>query len=183
MRPPSSRPARAAAPRRSRRRGAAPNQPYLVPVTDRYDGAGGLNPNHTWTTQAVLAVRPGARRWACPAASRSLDHDHRPGLAAGAVGGASTPSERHARRWRRRPGRRSTLGLRSTCFRLLQVTLDRAGDRRSTGTPSRSPAQVWPDGPAGRRHARAPRCDAGSTAWQAPRRPCAVRRASGLRSR
>ena len=23
--------------------------PYLVPVTDRYDGAGGANPNHTWT--------------------------------------------------------------------------------------------------------------------------------------
>src|SRR4029078_13001050 len=25
-----------------------PNQPSRVPVRDRYDGAGGLNPNHTW---------------------------------------------------------------------------------------------------------------------------------------
>src|SRR5207248_1413283 len=23
--------------------------PYLVPVRDRYDGAGGANPNHTWS--------------------------------------------------------------------------------------------------------------------------------------
>ena len=26
-------------------------QPYLVPVRDRYDSAGGANPNHTWPTQ------------------------------------------------------------------------------------------------------------------------------------
>src|SRR5439155_20825682 len=24
------------------------DQPYLVPVSDPHDGAGGLNPNHTW---------------------------------------------------------------------------------------------------------------------------------------
>ena len=28
--------------------GSSFGYPYLVPVTDRYDGAGGANPNHTW---------------------------------------------------------------------------------------------------------------------------------------
>src|SRR5436305_1292086 len=41
----------------------SPDQPYLVPVRDRYDGAGGLNPNHTWRpvayTTSGLASRLG----------------------------------------------------------------------------------------------------------------------------
>src|SRR5439155_23729489 len=41
--------------------GSAFNPPYLVPVNDPYDGAGGLNPNHTWAPRVfdprTLATR------------------------------------------------------------------------------------------------------------------------------
>src|SRR5690242_10734538 len=47
-------------------------EPYLVPVRDRYDGAGGLNPNHTWPTR-VLTPRDLARALGVKGKVRSVD--------------------------------------------------------------------------------------------------------------
>ena len=36
--------------------GSASGEPYLVPVNDLYDAAGGLNPNHTWTPKVYTTT-------------------------------------------------------------------------------------------------------------------------------
>jgi hypothetical protein len=76
--------------------------PYLTPVADRYDGAGGANPYHDWPQQS---------------------------------GGAATTFSAAQLR--------SLLDLRSTWFRLRQVTLTAPASTRA-GTPIVLAGRVWP---------------------------------------
>ena len=97
------------------------DQPYLVPVNDRYDGAGGLNPNHTWAPKRYTRARPrpprsgSAMRWA-----RSTTTVDGPSQRVLSVD-AHTAARRSPPSLRARCS--SRLGLRSTYFRLLQVSL------------------------------------------------------------
>lgn len=119
------------------------DQPYLVPVQDRYDGAGGLNPNHTWSRR--LYTPSGlARGLGLSGGVSSLDQTiDGPSLRVLSVivhhgGGDSslTGGDVYTR-----------LGLRSTYFRFLQVTL--AGPRNaSAGQAFHLHGRLWPK-PAG----------------------------------
>ena len=94
-------------------------EPYLKPVVDRYDGAGGANPNHTWAPQtyspAALArglglsgVVGSIRATIDPASLRVLK------MAVTSSAGTSTFTGGQIQ---------GDLGLRSNYFRLLQRTL------------------------------------------------------------
>ena len=116
------------------------NQPYLVPVRDRYDGAGGRNPNHTWDP-----VRYRPKRLA-----DLLDLAHR-------VTRVDTTIDRPSRRVLRltvhtRGGGSAhlsagavfaDLGLRSTYFRLRGVTLDGPA-RLRRGDSFTLRGRLWP---------------------------------------
>jgi SpoIID/LytB domain protein len=115
------------------------DQPYLTPVIDRYDGAGGLNPNHTWAprlfTQKGLAAALGLT-----GAIRSIDHDIDP--ASQRVLSAVIHTTRGDVT---RSGSQvdSAMGLRSTWFRLLQVSLS-APPTSTAGRPLTLTGQLWP---------------------------------------
>ena len=114
-------------------------EPYLVPVRDRYDGAQGLNPNHTWPTR-VLTPRGLARAVGLSGKVRSVDLT------------VDGPSQRitHATFHTRKadhgysgPGAESALGLRSNYFRIVGVTF--AGPTRAiAGSPFALTGRVWP---------------------------------------
>jgi stage II sporulation protein D len=117
----------------------SPNQPYLMPVSDPYDAAGGLNPNHTWAprlfTQTSLAAALGL-----PGTVRTLDQT------------IDQPSQRvtgvllHTSNGdvtRTGSGVYSAMGLRSTYFRLLQVSLT-APLTATAGQAFTLTGRVWP---------------------------------------
>jgi SpoIID/LytB domain protein len=117
----------------------SPDQPYLMPVRDRYDGAHGLNPNHTWApvrySPASLADALGV---------------------SGSVGSVDqtidAPSRRVLSVVVHRKGADTTLSagdvftrlhLRSTYFRILQVTLT-APDDIDAGDQFSLRGRLWP---------------------------------------
>jgi stage II sporulation protein D len=115
------------------------DQPYLVPVIDRYDRAGGLNPNHTWSprlyTPSGLTSALGMGHTV-----RSLDMT------------IDDPSQRvlsvvfHTRAGDTTMSASSVfshLSLRSTYFRLLQETLV-APKRINAGESFNLVGRLWP---------------------------------------
>jgi stage II sporulation protein D len=114
-------------------------QPYLVPVRDRYDGAGGANPNHTWPTETfsptklaqALGVSGTVTSLAAtidPPSQRVLK------LAVTASGGSTTLTGVQVQ---------VRMGLRSTYFRLLQRTLT-APSTSIAGTTFQLTGRAWP---------------------------------------
>jgi stage II sporulation protein D len=123
--------------------------PYLVPVRDRYDAAGGANPNHTWAPRLYTTAGLGAQL-GLGHAVRSLDMTiDAPSLRVLSIvfhtrAGDSTLTASQVF---------SRLGLRSTYFRLLQETLvapKQAVARQSFQLRGR----LWP-APAGSVHLEA----------------------------
>jgi len=120
--------------------GSSTGQPYLTPVRDRYDGAGGLNPNHTWQptvyTPGTLAAALGGTSYV-GSVDLTIDGPSRrvtqavfhTSAGARVLTGAEAQIE---------------MGLRSNYFRLVQVSL---GAPRSVvvGTRIRVAGRVWPD--------------------------------------
>jgi stage II sporulation protein D len=94
-------------------------EPYLVPVNDRYDNAGGANPNHIWPvktyTASGLASALGVAG-SVTGLTTTIDGPSFRTLRLGvtATGGSATLSGVQVQ---------SRMGLRSTWFRLLQRTI------------------------------------------------------------
>jgi SpoIID/LytB domain protein len=115
------------------------NLPYLVPVVDRYDAAGGANPNHTWAprlyTQAGLAAALGL-----PGVVRTLDQtiDEPSQRVTAAVFHTSQVDHGYTG-----SGVQSAMGLRSTYFRLLQVSLS-APVTATAGHGFTLSGRLWP---------------------------------------
>ena len=136
----------------------APNQPYLVPVTDQYDAAGGLNPNHTWTPKlygpASLAAALGI-----PGQVASIDQTVDPASLRELTLTLHTTRGNVSRLGRTVA---STMALRSSFFRVLQVTLN-APSSVVKGKPLLLTGRVWPrPGTPVTIQVR----NAGSTTWQ-----------------
>ena len=139
------------------------NQPYLVPVRDRYDGAGGLNPNHTWAPRLFSPSGLGSALGVGGSVSSldtTIDGPSQRVLSV-LVHGASGDHSLTA------GDVFSRLGLRSTYFRILQVTLvapksSIAGD----ALPPQGPALAAPEGslPAGIEDGRVRQLAAGDCA-------------------
>ncbi|MDX6496360.1 MAG: hypothetical protein QOE17_2346 [Gaiellales bacterium] len=115
------------------------DQGYLKAVNDPYDAAGGLNPNHTWAprlyTQSGLAAALGL-----PGVVRTLDQV------------VDVPSQRvtaaviHTSQGDRSytgMAVQSAMGLRSTYFRLLQVSLS-APTTATAGQGFMLTGRLWP---------------------------------------
>jgi stage II sporulation protein D len=119
--------------------GAATGEPYLVPVADPYDAAGGLNPNHTWQPVAYgprsLAAALGL---GAPVGALDMrtDEPSRRALAVTFHRADGTDVELPAATVQAR------LGLRSTYFRLLETTL--AGPAETGGERVALTGRVWP---------------------------------------
>jgi stage II sporulation protein D len=97
----------------------SPNQPYLVPVRDRYDGAGGLNPNHTWAPRHFSPSGLGSALGVGGSVSSldtTIDGPSQRVLSVLVHGSGGDHSLTAGDVF-------SRLGLRSTYFRILQVTL------------------------------------------------------------
>ena len=115
------------------------NQPYLVPVGDPYDGAGGINPNHTWAprlyTQTGLAAALGL-----PGRVTTLDQtvDAPSQRVTAAVIHTSQGDHSYTGM-----GVQSAMGLRSTYFRLLQVSLS-APATATAGQGLTLTGRLWP---------------------------------------
>jgi stage II sporulation protein D len=114
-------------------------EPYLVPVRDRYDGAQGLNPNHTWTPR-VYTTRGLARALGVKGKVRSVDLT------------IDGPSQRvtHATfhtgagdHGYTGPGVQVALGLRSNYFRIVGVTL-KGPEHTIAGARFALTGRVWP---------------------------------------
>jgi stage II sporulation protein D len=114
-------------------------QPYLVPVRDRYDGAQGLNPNHTWKPR-VFTPRALARALGVSGKVRSVDLT------------IDGPSQRvtHAtfhtgvkNHGFSGPGAEVALGLRSNYFRIVGVSL-KGPAHTIAGTRFALTGRVWP---------------------------------------
>jgi SpoIID/LytB domain protein len=115
------------------------DQPYLQPVRDRYDAAAGLNPNHTWAprlyTKTGLAAALGV-----PGQVRSIDQTVDPAsqriLSAvfHTTRGDVTLTGRAVY---------TAMGLRSTYFRLLQVSLS-APPASTAGQAFTLAGRLWP---------------------------------------
>jgi SpoIID/LytB domain protein len=115
------------------------NQPYLVPVRDRYDGAQGLNPNHTWRPR-VLTPRGLARDLGVKGKVRSVD------LTIDGPSQRVTHATFHTGAGDRSytgPGAELALGLRSNYFRIVGATLT-APARSVAGTRFALTGRVWP---------------------------------------
>ena len=119
--------------------GSSTGEPYLVPVRDRYDGAQGLNPNHTWPTR-VFTPRGLARAAGVAGKVRAVDVSI--DTASQRVTGAVIHTGRGDHSYSG-PGIEVALGLRSNYFRLVGVTL--TGPSRATaGTRFDLTGRVWP---------------------------------------
>ncbi len=117
----------------------SPNQPYLVPVRDRYDGANGMNPNHTWAPvrygPSTLASALGVSG-EVGSVDQTIDGPSRRVLSVVVHHGGSdstlTASDVFSR-----------LHLRSTYFRILQVSLNAPGDL-DAGQQFSLHGRLWP---------------------------------------
>jgi stage II sporulation protein D len=114
-------------------------EPYLVPVRDRYDGASGLNPNHTWGPK-VFTPRGLARRLGVRGKVRSVD------LTIDAASQRVTHATFHTGAGNHGytgPGAQLALGLRSNYFRIVGAKL--AGPEHTiAGTRFALTGRVWP---------------------------------------
>jgi stage II sporulation protein D len=113
--------------------------PYLMPVRDHYDGAGGLNPNHTWSpklyTPSNLAAQLGLSG-NVSSLDQTIDDPSRRVLSVLVHhDGAATPMSAG--------DVFSRLGLRSTYFRILQVTLA-APANVGAGQTFQLHGRLWP---------------------------------------
>src|SRR4051794_30768705 len=117
----------------------SPDRPYLVPVRDRYDGAGGMNPNHTWSPVAYgssgLASALGVSG-SVSSVDQTIDGpSHRVlSVVVHHGGGDSTMTASDVF---------SRLHLRSTYFRILQVSLSAPGDS-DAGHQFQLRGRLWP---------------------------------------
>jgi stage II sporulation protein D len=114
------------------------NQPYLVPVRDRYDGAGGLNPNHTWARRVFSPSGLGSALGVGSVSSldATIDGPSQRVLSVLVHGSGGDHSLTAGDVF-------SRLGLRSTYFRILQVTL--AAPKSSTaGDAYHLKGRLWP---------------------------------------
>jgi stage II sporulation protein D len=143
--------------------GSSSGQPYLVPVDDPYDAAGGANPYHTWAPRAFsprsLAAALGLAG-EVGAAEVQVDPDSRRALrlTAHGPGGATVLSAGRVY---------AALGLRSTFFQLIQLSL-RAPAQTSAGARVLLRGRTWPL--RGRPHLEADR-GSGWLALSMPVRP------------
>jgi stage II sporulation protein D len=114
-------------------------EPYLVPVRDRYDGAQGLNPNHTWKTR-VLTPRGLARALGVNGKVRSVDLtiDGPSQRVTHAVFHTGLKNHSYSG-----PGAQVALGLRSNYFRIVGVSL-KGPARTVAGTRFNLTGRVWP---------------------------------------
>lgn len=117
----------------------APNQPYLVPVSDPYDAAGGLNPNHTW---APKLYGPASLAAALHISGQvnSIDQTVDPASLRELTLTLHTTQGNVSRLGRTVA---STMALRSSFFRVLQVTLN-APKSVVKGKPLLLTGRVWP---------------------------------------
>lgn len=134
-------------------------QPYLVPVIDRYDSAGGANPYHTWPTQTYTSAglaRALGLSGVVGSLAMTVDPASQRVLSMGITssGGTTTRTGDQVQ---------VELGLRSTWFRLLQRTLT-APATAVAGTPITITGHVWPIPSGG---VRLERRGAPGTAWSA----------------
>ena len=115
------------------------NQPYLVPVRDRYDGADGLNPNHTWAPRVFSPSALGSALGVGGSVSSldtTIDGPSQRVLSVLVHSGGGDHSLTAGDVF-------SRLGLRSTYFRILQVTL--AAPKSSTaGDAYHLKGRLWP---------------------------------------
>lgn len=119
--------------------GSSSGEPYLVPVRDRYDGAQGLNPNHTWPTR-VFTARGLARELGVKGKVRSVD------LVIDGPSQRITHATFHTGFGNRAytgPGAELALGLRSNYFRIVGVTL-KGPEHTIAGTRFALTGRVWP---------------------------------------
>ena len=114
-------------------------EPYLVPVRDRYDGAQGLNPNHSWTPR-VFTPRGLARALGVSGKVRSVD------LTIDGPSQRVTHATFHRDAGNRSytgPGAELALGLRSNYFRIVGAGL-KAPARSVAGARFPITGRVWP---------------------------------------
>jgi len=121
--------------------GSASNPPYLQPVSDPYDAAGGLNPNHNWPVKTYTASVL-AQRFGYPNGNVSWVDNH-----------VDVPTQRitsldlhflNGTQTTRTSGQAFTaLALKSTYFRLLGLTLN-APSRVTSGALFHITGRVWP---------------------------------------
>ena len=115
-------------------------EPYLLPVSDPYDSAGGLNPNHSWAPLAITgAGLSRAFRLAYPAVAvtPAIGTRSRRVLALAVRTGAGDTTDLLGYRVQQ------LLGLRSTFFRITGVTLNIA-PRVEIGQVAPLTGSVWP---------------------------------------
>jgi len=115
------------------------NQPYLVPVRDRYDGAGGLNPNHTWAPRVYSPSGLGSALGVGGSVSSldtTIDGPSQRVLSVLVHGAGADHSLSAGDVF-------SRLGLRSTYFRILQVTLT-APKSSIAGEGFHLKGRLWP---------------------------------------
>jgi stage II sporulation protein D len=120
--------------------GSSTGQPYLNPVNDPYDNAGGANPYHTWTLNPH--TRTGlARLFGYTSPVNSIDQTYDPAslreqtLTLNTAAGSHTWSALDVQ---------SRLGLRSTYFRVLEVRISLPGKPVKAGTTFTMTGRVWP---------------------------------------
>ena len=115
-------------------------QPYLVPVNDPYDAAGGANPNHTW--RPVVYTPAGlAAAFGYPHPVSSIDQAVDPASLRELRLILHTAAASHT--WTGLAVQ-AHLGLRSNYFRLFQVTLDRTPRTSRPGRVVHFAGRVWP---------------------------------------
>jgi SpoIID/LytB domain protein len=115
------------------------DQPYLVPVRDRYDSAGGLNPNHTWTPRVFSRSGLGKALGIGGSVSSldtTIDGPSQRVLSVLVHGSGGDHSLTAGDVF-------SRLGLRSTYFRILQVTLS-APKSSNAGDAYHVKGRLWP---------------------------------------
>jgi stage II sporulation protein D len=118
--------------------GTSSGQPYLVAVRDPYDGAGGLNPNHTWRLRAFTPTGLGAAIGTGQVASIDLQIDgpSQRVLTAGVHTNAGTLTLSG-------PQVEARMGLRSNYFRIVGVSL-KAPAGVVAGRTLTVAGRVWP---------------------------------------
>jgi SpoIID/LytB domain protein len=120
--------------------GTSSGQPYLVPVSDPFDRAEGRNPYHTW----ILPPRTPtglARLFGYHAAVSSIDQTIDPPSLRELTLTLHNASGDHV--WSG-PSVQAQLGLRSSYFRVLQVTLQGPERKIRAGTRITVTGRVWP---------------------------------------
>jgi stage II sporulation protein D len=120
--------------------GSSTGQPYLIPVSDPYDNAGGANPYHTWRLAPHTRIGL-ARLFGYTSRVNSIDQTYDPPSLREQTLTLHTAAGDHT--WGAL-GVQSRLGLRSTYFRVLQVRITVPGTPVKAGTTFTMTGRVWP---------------------------------------